>query len=229
MVQEKTVERLRIYAWEFPVRFTHWINFLCIIVLSVTGFYIGSPFIHAYSSKQWIMGWMRLIHFIAAYAFLMSIIIRIYWSFMGNRFASIPGWFPFTSERFGHLIQDIKCRLLISREEACNVGHTTIGSFAYLIMYLIFIFQIVSGFALYAGNQRGALWTLLGGWLISIMHLPTIRLYHHLFMYVIGAFFLVHIYMAWTEDLKFKNGLISSIFSGYKFMSEKDVRYLLKK
>jgi Ni,Fe-hydrogenase I cytochrome b subunit len=76
-------ERVRVYAWEFPVRFTHWINFLCILALSVTGFYIGSPFIHAYSSKQWIMGWTRLIHFIAAYAFLMSVIIRMYWGLVG--------------------------------------------------------------------------------------------------------------------------------------------------
>ena len=63
-------QRMRIYAWEFPVRLTHWINFLCIIVLSVTGFYIGRPFIHAYSTDQYIMGWVRFIHFVAAYAFL---------------------------------------------------------------------------------------------------------------------------------------------------------------
>ncbi|HDY70958.1 MAG TPA: Ni/Fe-hydrogenase, b-type cytochrome subunit, partial [Nitrospirae bacterium] len=36
-------ERKRVYAWEFPVRLTHWINVLCIIALSITGFYIGNP------------------------------------------------------------------------------------------------------------------------------------------------------------------------------------------
>lgn len=229
MLKEKMVERLRIYAWEFPVRLTHWINALGILVLSVTGFYIGAPFIHAYSSEQWIMGWFRLIHFVAAYAFLMSVIIRIYWSFAGNRYACMCGWFPFTPEKFGQLVQDIKCRLFLSRDEACYVGHTTLGSFVYLIIYAVFIFQIVSGFALYSGNHHGMIWTLLGGWLTGAMELQTIRLYHHLCMYVIGAFVLVHVYMSWTEDLKFRNGLISSIFSGYKFMSEKDVRVLLKK
>ena len=29
--------RIRVYAWEFPVRFTHWINFLALTALSITG------------------------------------------------------------------------------------------------------------------------------------------------------------------------------------------------
>ena len=82
-------ERTRVYAWEFPVRFTHWINFLCIFTLSITGYYIGDPFIHALSSKQYIMGWVRFIHFVAAYAFLLSMIIRLYWAFAGGIFTGV--------------------------------------------------------------------------------------------------------------------------------------------
>src|SRR3989338_9030286 len=92
-------ELKRVYVWEFPVRLTHWINFLSIIALSITGLYIASPFMHAYSTKQYIMGWMRFIHLVASYAFFMSLIIRIYWAFMGNRYASWMVWFPFTAER----------------------------------------------------------------------------------------------------------------------------------
>ena len=33
------------YVWEWPVRLTHWINVISIVVLSVTGFYIGNPFV----------------------------------------------------------------------------------------------------------------------------------------------------------------------------------------
>ena len=28
----------RIYVWELPVRFYHWLNALCILVLTITGF-----------------------------------------------------------------------------------------------------------------------------------------------------------------------------------------------
>ena len=33
----------RIYVWELPVRFYHWINFASVVVLAVTGYLIGNP------------------------------------------------------------------------------------------------------------------------------------------------------------------------------------------
>jgi Ni/Fe-hydrogenase 1 B-type cytochrome subunit len=54
------------------------------------------------------------------------------------------------------------------------------------------------------------------------MLLPTIRLYHHLFMYVILAFVMVHVYIAWFSDSREKSGMMGSIFTGYKFVPEKD-------
>jgi Ni/Fe-hydrogenase 1 B-type cytochrome subunit len=214
-------QRMRIYAWEFPVRLTHWINFLCIIVLSVTGFYIGKPFIHAYSTDQYIMGWVRFIHFVAAYAFLMSVLIRLYWSFVGNNHASIKTFFPFT--RMGHMSSELKCYLLMDKKPHCYVGHTHLGGLAMLIVYLIFLFMIFSGFALYSVNHNGAIWTILGGWLLGIMNLQTIRLFHHLLMYGILAFAMLHVYIAWFLDVRGKTALMDSIFSGYKYIPEKEM------
>jgi Ni/Fe-hydrogenase 1 B-type cytochrome subunit len=209
--------RLRVYVWEFPLRFCHWTNALCITILSITGFYIGDPFIHAYSSKQYIMGWIRFIHFIAAYTFMMSMIIRLYWGIMGNRYANFRTWFPFSAKKFGEVLEAIKFYLFIRKEPPPTIGHHALASLTYLILFSIFIFEIVSGFALYSVNHSGILWTVLGGWLVGIMHLPTIKLFHHLFMYVILSFFLIHIYSTWYSDPKERNGLVSSIFSGFKF------------
>jgi len=215
-------DRMRVYAWEFPVRFTHWINFLCILTLSVTGFYIGKPFIHAVSSKQHIMGWVRFIHFTAAYAFLMSMLIRMYWAFTGNKYACFTVWFPFTPKRFGALIDTLKFYLFISKKPPYAVGHTALAGLAYFAVFLIFIFQIVSGFAMYSVNHSGAIWTLLGGWLLGVMQLQTVRMYHHVLMYIILAFAAVHVYIAWFLDLRERNGLMGSIFSGYKFVTGKE-------
>lgn len=222
-------ERMRIYAWEFPVRLTHWINFLAILTLSFTGYYIGDPFILAVSSKQYIMGWIRFIHFVAAYAFLMSFILRLYWSFVGNRYANFLQWLPYTPERMKDLIHDIKCYLFLDTKSTCNVGHTSLGAFTYLILHIIFLFQIFSGFAMYSVNHTGTLWMVLGGWLLNSMELQTVRLYHHVFMYIILAFAMIHVYISWISDLKDKNGLISSIFTGFKYMTEKDLKFLLPK
>jgi Ni/Fe-hydrogenase 1 B-type cytochrome subunit len=215
-------DRIRIYAWEFPVRFTHWINVLSIITLSLTGFYIGRPFIHAVSPEQYIMGWIRFIHFTAAYMFLMSMIIRLYWAFMGNKYASYKVWFPFTPKRFGDLIGTLKFYLFISRTPPYAVGHTALAGITYFLIFIILIFQIVSGFAMYSVTHSGAVWTLLGGWLLGVMQLQTVRMFHHVLMYVILAFAAVHVYIAWFLDLRERNGLMGSIFGGYKFVTGKE-------
>ncbi len=215
-------ERIRVYAWEFPVRLTHWINVLCILTLSVTGFYIGNPFSHAIRSEQWIMGWMRFIHFVAAYTFLMSMIVRLYWSLVGNRYASFKVWFPVTGRKITDLFDTIKFYLFLSRKPPYAVGHTALAGLAYLFVFALFFWQIFSGFALYNLVQEGTVWVILGGWLRGVMHLQTIRLFHHLGMYVILAFAILHVYIGWYLDLKERNGLMGSIFSGYKFVTGKE-------
>lgn len=212
----------RAYVWEFPVRFTHWINFLSIIALSVTGIYIGSPFMHAYSSKQYIMGWMRFIHLTASYAFFMSLIVRVYWAFMGNRYASWKVWFPFTQERLRDIANELKFYLLITRKQSHAIGHTVTARLTYLFVFLLFAFEIVSGFAMYSFNHKGLIWMLLGGWLLTLWDVQTIRLLHHLAMYIIFAFIGLHVYIAWWLDSTEKNGLMGSIFSGYKFIAGKE-------
>ena len=215
-------DRKRLYVWEIPVRLTHWMFVISILTFTFTGIYIGNPFIYALSTKQYIMGWMRLIHFVAAYAFLMSFIIRMYWSFVGNRYACFTVWFPFSPQKIKDIFAALKFYLLLSKKPPYSAGHTALAGVTYLIVYLIFLFEIFSGFALYSVSHTGTLWTLLGGWMLGVMHLPSIRLYHHLCMYVILAFALFHIYIATFADSKEKNGLLVSIFSGYKFVTGKE-------
>jgi Ni/Fe-hydrogenase 1 B-type cytochrome subunit len=215
-------ERKRVYVWEVPVRLTHWLIVLSIVAFAVTGIYIGNPYILAISSKQYIMGTMRFIHFVSAYVFLMSFIIRIYWGFMGNRYACLSAWFPVTGRQWTDLVDALKFYLLISRKPPYAAGHTALAGITYLMVFLLFLFEIFSGFALYSVTHSGAVWTVLGGWMLGAMQLPMIRLYHHLVMYLLIAFVLLHIYAVIFSDSKEKNGLLTSIFSGYKFVTGKE-------
>lgn len=210
----------RVYVWEFPVRLTHWINVICLVVLSLTGFYIGKPFLHSISSDQYTMGWMRFIHFVSAYLFLMSIIVRLYWIFAGNRYARYDQWLPLNAERWRHLLGGIKFYLFIKRDASYTAGHTALAGATYTFLFGLFLFEVVSGFALYSLNHTGLIWTALGGWLLSVMHLQTIRLFHHLLMYLILLIGVVHIYIAWYLGTWEKSGLMDSIFSGYKFRKD---------
>jgi Ni/Fe-hydrogenase 1 B-type cytochrome subunit len=215
-------QRQRVYAWEFPVRLTHWVNFLCIVAFAVTGIYIGSPYADAHSTSQYVMGWMRFLHFTAGYAFLMSFIIRLYWAFMGNRYASWKVCFPFAGECFEKLVRSTKHLLLIKHEPEHEVGHTALAGLTYLVVFLLFAFEIVSGFALYSLQQPGVWAASIGAWLPAVMDAQTIRLWHHVVMYLILAFAMAHVYIAWWHDTVERNGVMGSIFGGYKFMPRKE-------
>lgn len=216
-------QRTRTYAWEFPVRFTHWINVLSIITLSATGIYIGMPFIHALRTDQYIMGTIRAVHFATAYIFLCSLLIRVYWAFMGNKYASWRVWFPFTKQRFSDLMDAVRYYTFMSRKPPYAVGHTALAGITYFFVFLLFTFQIASGFAMYSlSKPASALWMLMGGWTLAIFELQTLRLLHHLAMYVLMVFFALHIYIAWWLDSAEKNGLMGSIFGGYKFVTGKE-------
>jgi Ni/Fe-hydrogenase 1 B-type cytochrome subunit len=56
-----------------------------------------------------------------------------------------------------------------------------------------------------------------------MLGLQMTRLIHHLLMWAILAFMLHHVYSALLVDHTERNGLMSSIFSGYKFVTLDDV------
>jgi Ni/Fe-hydrogenase 1 B-type cytochrome subunit len=215
--------RIRVYAWEFPVRFTHWINALCLVAFCISGLYIGNPFMHAVSTQQYIMGWMRFLHFVFGYVFLFSMIIRIYWMFAGNKYASWRVFIPLTKRQREDMLNGLKFYLFLRKQPPYAVGHSAVASITYLGVFLLFIFEMMTGFALYSQSHLHSFFlTIAGGWLLRIMDVQTIRLWHHLVMYLLIAFTLIHVYIGWYLDSAEKNGVMGSIFGGYKFVSGKE-------
>src|SRR6185437_6966158 len=80
----------RVYVWELPVRAYHWINAITLTLLIVTGYLIGAP-IRAFAAveayQQYWFGWIRFIHFASAYIYAFNFLARIYWGFVGNKYA----------------------------------------------------------------------------------------------------------------------------------------------
>lgn len=211
----------RVYVWEFPVRLTHWLNFLSILTLAFTGVYIGTPFIFAASETSFVMATMRFIHFIAAYVFTAGVLVRIYWWFMGNRYSSWREFVPTTTERCENLVGTGLVYCFMKKELPHSPGHTGLAGITYFFLFFIFVLEIWTGFALYSQQHAGgAIWTLMGGWLLGVFSSGTIRLIHHLNMWIIAVFVIFHVYISWHNDRLERNGLMSSIFSGYKYMDE---------
>ena len=57
-----------IYLWGWPIRAMHWLAALAIVLLVVTGLYIGKPYFvtSGDTASHYLMGWMRAVHFGAA-------------------------------------------------------------------------------------------------------------------------------------------------------------------
>ena len=91
------VDYRRIYVWELPVRVYHWINAFALVALCVTGYMIGAPirmFYAAEAYQQYWFGWVRFIHFLAAFIYMFNFLARLYWGFVGNNYAKWSAFFP---------------------------------------------------------------------------------------------------------------------------------------
>lgn len=217
-----------VYVWEFPVRFTHWVNVVCLFVLAFTGYYIGHPYIHhvhplfygVVLKEQWVMGWMRLIHFGAAYVFFMMVVLRVYWAFAGNKYARWNAMVPVTKKQWRDVWGGLKFYLLLAPKPPAAVGHSALAGIAYTVLFLGYFVSIVTGFALLAQSHVGFFWKPAGGWMLPIFGAQKIRLVHHLMMWFLIVFPMAHLYIGWLTDLVEENCVMSSIFSGHKTCHE---------
>jgi Ni/Fe-hydrogenase 1 B-type cytochrome subunit len=212
--------RRRLYVWQVPVRVTHWLTAACIVVLSITGIYIADPFLIPVGGS--VMTTIRLIHIIAAIALLASGLVRTVWLLTGNRFARWTAFIPTTRTQFTELFRQAAFYAFIRREIPKVLGHNQLAAAAYLVLFFLLLVEVITGFALdgLLGAEPGA---SMFGWLRELVGPQTIRLIHHVAMWAILAIALFHIYSCILVDHVERNGLMSSIVSGYKFVTPEEI------
>src|ERR1039457_3948829 len=211
------------YVWECPVRATHWVNVIAIIVLAVTGIFIGTAKTMALDTSQFFMGWVRFVHFVAAYTFAVSVLARIYWMFAGNKYASWREFFPILhKDGRQHMLETLKYYSFINKSAPHTVGHNTLAGTAYSAVILLYLVMMGTGFALYSERAPMSITHKLTGWLLVMFSNQGLRLTHHMVMWLLIGFAIHHLYSAWLMDVKERGGVLSSIFGGYKAVKQKD-------
>ncbi len=224
---KKPVDYYRIYVWELPVRLYHGINAVAMILLCVTGYLIGEPHRVFYAAEAYQLYWfgiVRFIHFVSAFIWTFNFAFRIYWGFVGNRYASWRNYFPITKQQRHDIWNVLTTDVLQFRvkNDEIDIGHNSLAAFTYFITFLFFLAQVVTGFALYSSMSTSALPSMFN-WIVPIMGgEAVVRFWHHLFMWFFVVFMIVHIYLAFYHDYIEGRGTISSIVGGWKFHREDD-------
>lgn len=225
---EHRKDLVRVYVWEFPVRFAHWLIAISFVVLGATGFYIAHPFIAVAGDarQHFVMGWVRAIHFYFAIAFTLAVVLRIAWMFMGNKYASWNKFIPATRKRWKGLLPTIRFYLSNLRKPPGFVGHNPLAGLDYTMIFLLDLVLILTGFAMYAASAHIGSPMLMFRVLVPIFGgLQTARLIHHVAMWLIAGFAIHHVYSAILMSTVEANATIESIFSGYKFVPREDLIY----
>ncbi|KPP85418.1 MAG: Ni/Fe-hydrogenase, b-type cytochrome subunit [Rhodobacteraceae bacterium HLUCCA08] len=213
-----------VYVYEAPVRIWHWINAAAILVLCVTGYLIGAPppsMQIAEATHQFVFGFIRFAHFAAGWILAIGFLGRIYWAIFGNHHARQLFILPLWKRDFWREIWfEVKWYLFLEKEPKKYVGHNPLAQLAMFGFITLGVsFMIVTGLALYSeGLGVDSTLYALFGWVFTLLgpNPHVVHTLHHLGMWWIVIFMIVHIYVAIREDIMSRQSIVSTMISGHR-------------
>lgn len=211
-----------VYVYEAPVRAWHWVNAAAIVVLALTGYFIGSPLPTqpGEASANFLMGYIRFAHFAAGYVLAVGLIGRLYWAAVGNHHARELFWVPLLQRAYwAELWGMVKWYAFVSPRPGRFVGHNPLARLAMFFgFFLLTVFMLVTGFALYAeGSQAGSWQDRLFGWVIPLFgQSQDVHTWHHLGLWAMVVFVILHVYAAIREDIMGRSSVVSTMISGHR-------------
>jgi Ni/Fe-hydrogenase 1 B-type cytochrome subunit len=221
-------ELVRVYVWQWPVRLAHWLIAYSILVLALTGYYMGHPYVitSGPAGQNFLMGWAKVIHFYTAIVFALSVVTRVAWMFMGNTYSTWDKFIPVNRRRLAGLWASLRYYLFRLRQPPGFVGHNPLAGFTYTFVFLVYFLMIATGLALYNVSAHvdspfrvfHFLLPLVGG-------AQSARWLHHIGMWLLLGFAVHHVYSAVLMSQVEARGTVESMASGYKFVPCEDLVY----
>jgi cytochrome b len=129
-----TNEKTKILVWDAPVRVFHWL-----MVLSFAGAYLTAE------SERW-----RLVHVSLGYTLGGLVAFRVLWGLLGTRYARFASFVRGPSAVMRYLSS------IARGQPEHHVGHNPAGALAIVLLLLLSVATVVSGWANY--NDLGGHW-----------------------------------------------------------------------
>ncbi len=211
-------------VWELPVRITHWVMVLALLVLGTTGYLIGNPPFSApgEASGLYTFGTIRFIHFLAGYVLLATLLFRLYWGLVGNRYCRWTMMLPTKRKRWLGMKEEIKDLLNPKGPFRVYTGHSPLANTSYIVLYLALVFSMISGFTLYAQGQYSPFWRSVAATGLALFgnKLNTVHLLHHLALWFFAIFLVIHLYLIAYTIIVSCSTEVDTMISGRKFVLE---------
>lgn len=184
-------------VWDVPTRLFHWINAITICGSLLTG--MAFVYVLIEGTPKIIAERFRATHLVLGYLFLVNLLVRFIWGFIGNRFARWRSVLPDASS-LAAIPSEI--RGIVHRHPHEYLGRSPLSRISNTTMFLLFGVQAVSGVA--------------REWTPFYYPFATIHVYN---AYALAAIVCVHVAGVTLSELRQRSGIVSSMFSGTKIMA----------
>jgi len=225
-IRESQEIQTAVLVYQVPIRLWHWMNFFAIFALFITGYLIAvpTPSVGGEAINHFLFGNIRLIHYAAGQVFAWGFLARAIFALIGNSTAReifyVPFWRPEWRNGF---VGMLRWYTFTQKRAPRFIGHNPI---AQMMMFGAFVLPalvvIATGLALY-GEALGVdhplfrvtetVWTLTGGSLQT-------HVFHHLAMWLMVVFVILHIYAAVREEIMSRQSMISTMISGWRMFKD---------
>jgi cytochrome b len=226
-------------AWDLPTRLFHWINFLCVITLSLLGLIMLNKGSIGISGTEASIG-LKTLHVLVGYVFATNLILRLVWGFFGGRYSRWSSLLP--GKNFKREIKTYGASLK-SGQPQTFIGHNPRGKLSVLVLLLLLTTMFVTGMVragtdiyypplgyLFAsqvaadGVSPSAIkpYDKTGTDADKLAELKAFKepfgLVHVYTAYVLWFLILIHVVAVIHADSGGEGSLISAMFSGKKFL-----------
>ena len=137
-----TDSKIQVYkAWDLPTRVFHWVNFLCVFLLSIFGLIMLYKGAIGISGNEARIG-LKTVHVIIGYVFALNLIFRIIWGFAGDKYSHWKTLIP--GKNFMSELKAYKASQASGNPQTF-VGHNPKGRLAVLVLMALMTVMMITG------------------------------------------------------------------------------------
>ena len=211
-----------VHVWDWQLRALHWLWVLLIVTLAVTGLTIGEGWLLWYGdlANGFAFGWIRLVHYTAGWLLAAVLILRAARSFFGsNKYQRWSALVPLSLRSLKDTVKTASNYLLMrSWKSPRCIGHNPLQQWTYTVIYVIMVGMVLTGFSIYAMYEPRHWFFRRFMWLNDWIGNANVRLLHVIGMWILLIFIPLHIYLSILADNVDREGSISSMISGGRWI-----------